>query len=40
MRTRPLRDDAWKALHITVMIGVNDVAGETFTLADAASLRS
>ncbi|MDQ0792927.1 chitinase [Streptomyces sp. B1I3] len=31
---------AWKALHVTVMIGVNDVAGETFTLADAASLRS
>lgn len=31
---------AWRALHITVMIGVNDVAGETFTLADAASLRS
>ncbi|MFJ2089103.1 chitinase [Streptomyces sp. NPDC087901] len=31
---------AWQALHITVMIGVNDVAGETFTLADAASLRS
>ncbi|MFJ8869375.1 chitinase [Streptomyces sp. NPDC102473] len=34
------RDAAWKALHITVMIGVNDVAGETFTLEDAASLRS
>ncbi|MFC8228210.1 chitinase [Streptomyces sp. NPDC057287] len=34
------RDAAWKALHITVMIGVNDVARETFTLADAASLRS
>ncbi|MFG2924474.1 chitinase [Streptomyces sp. NPDC048305] len=34
------QDDAWKALHITVMIGVNDVAGETFTLKDAASLRS
>lgn len=32
--------EAWRALHITVMIGVNDVAGETFTLADAASLRS
>lgn len=31
---------AWRALHITVMIGVNDVAGETFTLADAASLRA
>ncbi|MFB8026463.1 chitinase [Streptomyces sp. NPDC056465] len=34
------RDAAWKALHITVMIGVNDVAGETFTLDDAASLRA
>ncbi|GHA87666.1 MULTISPECIES: chitinase [Streptomyces] len=33
------RDAAWQALHLTVMIGVNDVAGETFTLADAASLR-
>lgn len=31
---------AWKALHITVMLGVNDMAGETFTLADAASLRA
>ncbi|MFE7400957.1 chitinase [Streptomyces sp. NPDC057557] len=31
---------AWRALHITVMIGVNDVGGETFTLADAASLRT
>ncbi|MFJ9682499.1 chitinase [Streptomyces sp. NPDC101194] len=31
---------AWRALHITVMIGVNDVSGETFTLADAASLRA
>ncbi|MFC8593679.1 chitinase [Streptomyces atroolivaceus] len=34
------RDAAWKALHITVMIGVNDVEGETFTLGDATSLRS
>lgn len=38
------RDAAWKALHITVMIGANDVEGETFTLDDdddaAASLRS
>ncbi|MFI8870447.1 chitinase [Streptomyces sp. NPDC053707] len=34
------QDEAWKALHITVMIGVNDVEGETFTLDDAASLRS
>lgn len=31
---------AWRALHITAMIGVNDVAGETFTLADATSLRA
>ncbi|MEW1718470.1 hydrolase [Streptomyces sp. NPDC093109] len=31
---------AWRALHITAMIGVNDVAGETFTLADAAQLRT
>ncbi|MGW2836286.1 chitinase [Streptomyces sp. NPDC001493] len=31
---------AWNALHLTVMAGVNDVAGETFTLADAASLRT
>ncbi|MFF1832795.1 chitinase [Streptomyces sp. NPDC058231] len=30
---------AWRALHITVMLGVNDTAGETFTLSDAASLR-
>lgn len=34
------REAAWKALHITVMIGVNDVAGETFTLEDAVSLRA
>lgn len=32
--------EAWQSLHITVMLGVNDVAGETFTLADAASLRA
>ncbi|MCX5401271.1 chitinase [Streptomyces sp. NBC_00102] len=31
---------AWKALHLTVMAGVNDVAGETFTLADASGLRT
>ncbi|MFJ1649031.1 chitinase [Streptomyces sp. NPDC088258] len=30
---------AWKSLHITAMIGVNDVAAETFTLADAGRLR-
>lgn len=34
------RDAAWQALHITVMIGVNDVQGETFTLDDAVSLRA
>ncbi|MEV7480831.1 chitinase [Streptomyces halstedii] len=33
-------DAAWRSLHVTVMAGVNDVAGETFTLADAASLRT
>ncbi|WP_307128655.1 chitinase [Streptomyces sp. B1I3] len=32
--------DAWAALHVMAMIGVNDVAGETFTLEDAASLRA
>ncbi|MFJ1745818.1 chitinase [Streptomyces sp. NPDC088116] len=31
---------AWKSLHITAMIGVNDVAAETFTLQDAAQLRA
>ncbi|WP_329067223.1 chitinase [Streptomyces sp. NBC_01429] len=31
--------ETWKSLHITAMIGVNDVAAETFTLADAAQLR-
>ncbi|MFJ8000119.1 hypothetical protein ACIQ7D_23755 [Streptomyces sp. NPDC096310] len=30
---------AWRALHVTAMAGVNDVTGETFTLADAARLR-
>jgi len=34
------RAAAWKALHLTVMIGVNDVEGETFTLDDAVSLRA
>ena len=34
------QDAAWKALHITVMIGVNDIEGETFTLDNAASLRT
>ncbi|MEU5957268.1 chitinase [Streptomyces sp. NPDC047525] len=32
--------NAWKGLAVTAMIGVNDVKGETFTLADAARLRS
>ncbi|MFJ4693677.1 chitinase [Streptomyces sp. NPDC088766] len=32
--------DAWKGMALTSMIGVNDVAGETFTLADAAQVRA
>ncbi|MFR9798618.1 chitinase [Streptomyces sp. MS06] len=31
--------DAWHGLSLTAMIGVNDVAGETFTLSDAAEVR-
>ncbi|MEU9098087.1 chitinase [Streptomyces sp. NPDC048361] len=31
---------AWQGLGITPMIGVNDVKGETFTLADAAKVRT
>ncbi|MDX3383649.1 chitinase [Streptomyces niveiscabiei] len=31
---------AWHGLALTSMIGVNDIANETFTLADAARLRS
>lgn len=31
---------AWKALALTSMIGVNDVDNETFTLSDAAQVRS
>ncbi|GAB1332920.1 chitinase [Streptomyces sennicomposti] len=31
---------AWRGMALTSMIGVNDIAGETFTLADAARLRS
>ncbi|MGI5427844.1 chitinase [Streptomyces sp. CA-179760] len=31
---------AWRGMALTSMIGVNDVAGETFTLADAAEVRS
>ncbi|MER5564315.1 MULTISPECIES: chitinase [unclassified Streptomyces] len=30
---------AWQGLGVTAMIGVNDVKGETFTLADAAKVR-
>ncbi|MGW1026648.1 hydrolase [Streptomyces sp. NPDC002577] len=32
--------DSWKGLALTSMIGDNDIAGETFTLSDAAQLRS
>lgn len=31
---------AWQGMALTSMIGVNDVAGETFTLADAAEVRA
>ncbi|NMO34313.1 hydrolase [Streptomyces sp. GMY01] len=31
---------AWRGMALTSMIGVNDIAGETFTLADAARVRS
>ncbi|MCT9139412.1 chitinase [Streptomyces violarus] len=31
---------AWRGMALTSMIGVNDVDGETFTLADAAEVRS
>ncbi|MFJ3309110.1 chitinase [Streptomyces sp. NPDC086549] len=31
--------DAWRGMALTSMIGVNDVAGETFTLSDAAQVR-
>ncbi|MFD8543795.1 chitinase [Streptomyces sp. NPDC059649] len=38
-RTLSLSDaDAWKALTITPMIGVNDIKGEVFTLQDAKKL--
>jgi hypothetical protein len=33
-------EDAWKGLALTSMIGVNDVDNETFTLSDAAQVRS
>jgi chitinase len=32
--------NAWRGMALTSMIGVNDVAGETFTLQDAARVRS
>lgn len=32
--------DAWRGMALTSMIGVNDVEGETFTLADAAEVRA
>jgi chitinase len=32
--------EAWRGMALTSMLGVNDVAGETFTLADAAEVRS
>jgi chitinase len=32
--------DAWQGMALTSMIGVNDVDNETFTLADAAKVRS
>ncbi|WP_330344739.1 chitinase [Streptomyces longwoodensis] len=31
---------AWRGMALTSMIGVNDVAGETFTLSDAAQVRT
>ncbi|MFE9772293.1 chitinase [Streptomyces sp. NPDC005931] len=32
--------DAWRGMALTSMIGVNDVEGETFTLADATQVRA
>jgi chitinase len=32
--------DAWRGMALTSMLGANDVAGETFTLADAAEVRA
>lgn len=32
--------DAWRALEVTPMIGVNDIEGEVFTLQDAAQLSA
>lgn len=32
--------DAWRGMALTSMIGTNDVAGETFSLADAAQVRA
>jgi len=33
-------ETAWRGMALTSMIGVNDIANETFTLSDAAQLRS
>ncbi|MGW7277545.1 chitinase [Streptomyces sp. NPDC054844] len=32
--------DAWRGMALTSMLGVNDVAGETFTVADATEVRA
>ncbi|MEU1847767.1 chitinase [Streptomyces sp. NPDC019990] len=32
--------EAWRGMALTSMIGVNDIEGETFTLADAAEVRA
>ncbi|MET7323834.1 chitinase [Streptomyces sp. NPDC005549] len=32
--------EAWRGMALTSMLGANDVAGETFTLADAAEVRA
>ncbi|MFZ3558525.1 chitinase [Streptomyces sp. BH055] len=32
--------NAWRGMALTSMLGVNDIEGETFTLADAAQLRT
>jgi hypothetical protein len=32
--------DAWRGMALTSMLGVNDIAGETFTLDDAAEVRA
>ena len=38
--TRPSGLSVWQRMGATAMIGQNDIAGEVFTLADAAQLRS